>query len=64
MTDLSQKECFITWLSSDLSSMMEVIFHSLDYTVLFLIKFLRNAIIYVHVSIMITTVFENFETMQ
>lgn len=44
--------------------MMEVIFHSLDYTVLFLIKFLRNAIIYVHVSIMITTVFENFETMQ
>lgn len=44
--------------------MMEVIFHSLEYTVLFLTKFLRNGIIYVHVSIMITTVFEDFETMQ
>jgi len=44
--------------------MTEVIFHSLDYTALFLIMFLRNAVIYIHVSFMITTVFEDFETMQ
>lgn len=36
--------------------MMEVISHSLEYTVLFLIKFVRNAIIYVYVSIVITTI--------
>lgn len=36
--------------------MMEVIFHSLEYTVLFLTTFLRKAIIYVYVSIMMTTV--------
>lgn len=33
--------------------MMEVIFHSLEYTVLFLIKFVRNAI---YVSIVVTTI--------